>query len=216
MDNKTKISRINELQVISYRNGGLTQDQRNEWNGITSELEKDGIKLGRKYSYGRTIWYAKRNMKANMVCEMDFVDMSPKHKHLKGNCTTRAMAYCLPNSHYDDIEQEQYRFAKTQSEYVGRTFHRNSRGIWEKVLTHRGWKRYKLNGTIRRDRVTNLLRQSVNPIVTVSCSHASVAHAGKCVDTWDCRGGRVCELVVSPEDFGLVERKLQFSIRSVD
>lgn len=115
-----------------------------------------------------------------------------------GDCTTRSMTYCLNgigiNMTYNDIEAEQYKYAKI---YHGP---RNGCKIWDKVLTNRGFSWVQLN--VRRNRavVANVLHAIESPMVTISSGHACAIHKGKVLDTWDSRGGRVYGLLMRTED----------------
>lgn len=112
-----------------------------------------------------------------------------------GDCTTRAMTYCLSGKMtYREIESEQYRLAHI------RHTRRNTTGTWDSVLVRRGFNWVQLNNLKSRANIASYLASVDTPMVTLSRSHACAIHKGKVIDTWDSRGGRVYGILAKNED----------------
>lgn len=69
------------------------------------------------------------------------------HDFNRGDCTTRALTYTLnflgDNRSYKEIEDEQYRLAKIANETISNNsnynYHRNSNGVWDKLILAKGY-----------------------------------------------------------------------------
>lgn len=139
----------------------------------------------------------------NRQCEFVHTNVRPSNykSHREGgdnncgDCTTRAMTYCLKGSMtYEEIEAEQYRIAERQGCV------RNATGVWDKVMTTRGFSWVQLNDLKSRANVANWLSSVESPMVTISRTHACAVEKGKIYDTWDSRGGRVFGVLVKNEE----------------
>lgn len=209
---------LNKLQIDALKNGRLRGDDREEWNRTQREIRELGYRSHAMRVPDGWLWYVKPAEEAprrqrHFRCEWVKKDVSPDEKHLKGNCTTRAMTYCLPQMTYREIEDEQYRLA-AEAKFASRRdghmvrYCRNSRGVWEKVLLKRGYVQFSIRRPTRADRVANALSAASEPMVCVSSHHAAVIHGGKVVDSWDSRGKRVQKLIVKAETEQMVRSLL--------
>ena len=130
-----------------------------------------------------------------------------------GDCTTRAMAYCLKGLFtYREIEHEQYRLAEMANKNEGRKwgdgqhkYHRNSSSVWPLVMADMGYSWISICPTIRRDRLAEVLNHLLAyPVITRSSGHVAVVENGFVIDTWDSRGGRCDRLMVKSNDVNKV------------
>ena len=128
------------------------------------------------------------------------------HDNNLGDCTTRAMTYCLGGEmSYDEIEAEQYAIGNRMGKV------RNAVGVWDKVLTNRGYGWIQLDRVYVRHYIAETLGGFENAMVTISSGHACAIHRGEVIDTWDSRGGRVYGLLVKTDDIDEVLVRLQLN-----
>ena len=207
------LSRLNEIQRSAYC-GLITKEEKSEWRAYTQKVSELGYTLHRKSikQFGRKVgveWYATSGEKVsrNTECEWIRTDVRPNDgcRTLKGDCTTRAMAFCLEGvMSYREIESRQYALA------AQRHTCRNTRGTWEIIVCEKGWIKVNLIGKIKRSCLANLLRGKLTK-PCLSCSgtrrgHVAAIDTNGCVrDTWDSRGGRVLRLLVFGDDYGAVD-----------
>ena len=132
----------------------------------------------------------------NSECEFVYTNMRPTYrKTFKGDCTTRAMAWCLKGElTYDQIEAKQYAYARKTGN------RRNAAGTWNVVIARRGWEAIIVKRT-KRSVIASVLKDTLSsPVITASSGHVAVVDVGGIVrDTWDSRGGRV-ERIYAPGD----------------
>lgn len=146
-------------------------------------------------------------MKRNTQSELVITNVRPEDykSHREGggdncgDCTTRAMTYCLNGEMtYREIEDEQYRLAKIRHTV------RNANGVWDSVLIKRGFSWVQLDTLKSRANIASYLVSVESPMVTLSRTHACAIHKGKVIDTWDSRGGRVYGILAKNEDIDKV------------
>jgi len=119
------------------------------------------------------------------------------HDYNKGDCTTRAMAYCLEGKMtYNEIEYEQYRLGRVLGT------RRNTSGTWDRIMTRNGYGWIYLASKKARAVVAVMLREIDSPIISHSRGHVAVIHKGMVKDTWNSTDGRVDNLLVREEDIG--------------
>jgi hypothetical protein len=126
-----------------------------------------------------------------------------------GDCTTRSMCYVLQGElSYEEIEAEQYKIGGLMKKP------RNMTGVWDKVLLNRGFVWIQFNETyITRQTLATILKDFINPMVTISSGHACAIHQGKVIDVWDSRGGKVYGLLVREIDNNcIIEKMSQYGI----
>lgn len=138
----------------------------------------------------------RRSAKADMC---DWVNMSNRpdtyntHDNCKGDCTTRALTFCLAGEMtYNEVEAEQYRLAKV----LGRR--RNCTGVYDQILVRKGWKWIQLSKTMARGEVAVRLAKKLPNLkaLTLSRKHIAAVEGGKLIDTWDSRADRVFAIMV--------------------
>lgn len=216
------ISKLNEIQKKAYTPWGISSVERVEWRAYVADLDwlgytiksktiRDG--LGRKVA---TIWRAVSKSAAkkrtrHFTAEWKNVNMRPNDgkPYCKGDCTTRAMSYCLQGIFtYREIESEQYRLAHMMNEERGlvrgdyrRKIRRNSNGTWDSIMTDLGYRWITLRETVRRDNLAVYLREIPHPAITLSSGHVAVVDRGDVVDSWDSRHGRCKKILVNGEDY---------------
>ena len=213
--------RLNEIQEKAYNGEGIDAADRHEWKLLAAEIRTCGYVLRRnavKNAWGRrigTIWQAipadevtKRTR--HFSAELKKIDMTPNDGKptCKGNCTTRAMSFCLQGIFtYREIEHEQYRLAEEANRKKGcywgdgrRKVHRNSSGTWDSIMFDLGYVWMKFNHAIRRDNLAIALRNMDYPIITHSSGHVAVVDKGVVVDSWDSRHGRCDKILIKPDD----------------
>lgn len=215
------IARLNEIQKKAYTPWGISSVERVEWRGYVADLDWLGytirhktIKDGNGRKVG-TIWRAVKQGESKRVrhftAEWKNVNMRPNDgkPYCKGDCTTRAMSYCLQGVFtYREIETEQYRLARVTNEERGlirgdyrRKVRRNSQGTWDSIMTDLGYRWIALRGTVRRDNLAVYLREIPHPAITLSSGHVAVVDRGMVVDSWDSRHGRCMKILVNGEDY---------------
>ena len=131
---------------------------------------------------------------------------------LKGDCTTRAMAFILNGSmSYREIESLQYRLAYS-AQSQGKSVRRNSTSIWVRVLLDRGYNEivFSYGKKVKRSILGRMFNIGLtHPIASISKGHVAVIDTDGVVrDTWDSRGGRCYKLLVHKDDMGIVSRRL--------
>ena len=134
-----------------------------------------------------------------------------------GDCTTRALTYSLnflgDNRTYKEIEDEQYRLAKIANETnpnnSNYNYHRNSNGIWDKLIVSKGYTWLHLNRKKSNAYLIKWLGIINKPILMLSHHHVCVAHNGKLIDTWDSRNIRIENICVPNELINTISIKLE-------
>ena len=199
MNVKEIVERLNLLQCKAF--GGLTDEIRSEWKGLCEKLHALGYRARRK----GCMWYAsslKRANTRNTECEYIYTDIRPKdgRRTLRGDCTTRAMAFCLEGvMSYREIEAKQYALAASVKAEGYRRARRNTNGIWEKVITELGYVRIGLTFRVKRSLLGRYLAGEIfSPVCAHSKGHVAVIDQNGAVrDTWDSRGGLCDYLLVN-------------------
>jgi hypothetical protein len=190
------IENMNKIQAKAYSLESITKVDKSTWKAMCRRIRE----LGYMPSYRkdkitkRVVWFAKTNEEVKMIrhfeCDYQYTDVRPNHKTLKGDCTTRAMTYCMNGvMTYDEIESYQYRLA------VKYGTRRNTNGTWGIVLTENGYTKIPIRKT-KLSVVANILGKVLkSPVVAVVPGHATVIDVGGIVkDLWDCRG-RGCKTI---------------------
>lgn len=220
---RDRVARLNELQLKHYVNP-LNKDEQNEWTSHTLAIRMEGERLRKRKEWkvvdGRTIrcaiWYIAR-AKRNLQCDFIVTNTRPNHKTLKGDCTTRAMAFALNGIlSYDEIEKEQYRYANyrnTNEERDGHNrLHRNTTGVWDKLMTDLGYTWIIISKrTIKSTaNIALMLKNKIeSPILAMSAHHVSIIDENSCLrDTWDSRGVRIIGLLVKEEEANTISNAL--------
>ena len=172
------LRRLNAIQRSAYC-GLISHEEKSEWQAYTRKVTELGYTLHKrslKNSLGRKIgveWYATKGEKVsrNTECEWIRTDVRPGDgiRTLKGDCTTRAMAFCLEGiMSYREIESRQYLLA------AQRHTRRNTTGTWEIVICEKGWMRVNLMSGIKRSRLAALLRGHLTkPCISHSSGHVA-------------------------------------------
>ena len=210
------MKRINQIQRFAY-DEMMTESERMEFRMLTRQVKNMGYRLGKrticKYPFRRIEWVAKNITERSCLAPLKQIDMSPNHKHLKGNCTTRAMAYIFRGvMTYDEIEAEQYRLADKINEDSYYHYHRNSTNVWIKVLEARKYCRLDINTPkITREMMSVILKGCHNsPFVSISSGHCAVNDVDcSVVDSWDSRKGKIKSIVVSNYDLENITNRLR-------
>ena len=135
----------------------------------------------------------------------------------RGDCTTRALTYSLnflgDKRTYKEIEDEQYRLAEianaTISNNSNYNYHRNSNGIWDKLILAKGYTWLHLNRKKSNAYLIKWLGIINKPILMLSHHHVCVAHNGKLIDTWDSRSIRIENICVPNELINTISLKLE-------
>lgn len=134
-----------------------------------------------------------------------------RHEFNCGDCTTRALTYTLnflgDNRSYKEIEDEQYRLAKEMNYKMSLqphyrqtyNYHRNSNGIWDKLILAKGYTWLHLNSKKSNAYLIKWLGIINKPILMLSHHHVCVAHNGKLIDTWNSCGIRIENICVPIE-----------------
>jgi hypothetical protein len=210
------VTRLNTIQkkVFDY---SLTSADRREFKELTRKLGTLGYRASKRRvrdTFGRLIavvWSAKsieqsRKDGRNTECEFIFTDVRPKNRRtLKGDCTTRAMAYCLNGQMtYDEIESRQYVLA------AQRHTRRNTNGTWDIILTEHDYAKINLWRSVKRSVLARMLAKVITrPVVSHSSGHVAVIDKDGVHDTWDSRGGRCDALHVYKTDVVVVRECLK-------
>ena len=129
------------------------------------------------------------------------------HDFNRGDCTTRALTYTLnslgDSRSYKEIEDEQYRLAKIANETISNNsnynYHRNSIGIWDKLILAKGYTWLHLNRKKSNGYLIKWFGNINKPIIMLSHQHVCVAHNGKLIDTWNSCGIRIENVCVPNE-----------------
>lgn len=134
-----------------------------------------------------------------------------RHDFNCGDCTTRALTYTLnflgDNRSYKEIEDEQYRLAKLMNDKLSErpshdsryNVHRNTNGIWDKIILDKGYTWLHLNCKKSNAFLIKWMGEISKPILMLSHHHVCVAHNGKLVDMWDSRSIRIENICVPNE-----------------
>ena len=130
-----------------------------------------------------------------------------RHDYNCGDCTTRALTYALnslgDNRSYKEIEDEQYRLAKIANETISNNsnynYHRNSNGVWDKLILAKGYTWLHLNRKKSNGYLIKWFGNINKPIIMLSHQHVCVAHNGKLIDTWNSCGIRIENVCVPNE-----------------
>lgn len=204
------LKRMNEIQRNALA-GFITRDEKAEFRAYSRKVAELGYTLHHKSekSGGRLVcvtWYVTEGKKVsrNTECEWIKTDVRPDdgYRTLKGDCTTRAMSFCLEGTmSYREIESRQYALAAQK-----RT-RRNTRGTWEIVIREKGWIDVRLGRGVKRSVLARILRGHLTkPCISQSSGHVAAIDTNGCVrDTWDSRGGRVDRIYVHVIDRASVE-----------
>ncbi len=119
------------------------------------------------------------------------------------DCTTRALAYCLPRLSYAELRKMQEEAA---SEFWTKW---NCAAAWGEVLAREGgYAEVKLSKKIARFKVAKALSSLSYPVVAHSSRHVAVVDRGTVVDSWDSRNGRVDRIWVKRGDEVSAKRML--------
>ncbi len=226
IDIQNNLNRLNEIQEIvwDWRKSGYNKIEianlRQEFRLLARTITGSGHKMGTKSiknANGEKIgvkWYIKSNgekdcTKRNCQCEWVNCDMSPDHSHLKGNCTTRSLAFILKGElTYDEIEERQYQYAEIANRndpFRRIHYHRNTHGIWDKILTEeKGYKWIVCRVHKSRANIASYLKGIERPMISHSTGHVAIIQNGKVYDKWDSRGGRVKSILVHKDDYNKV------------
>lgn len=207
------LKRMNEIQRSAF--GGLiTRDEKAEFRAYSRKVAELGYTLHHKSvkSLGRRVgvtWYVTEGKKVsrNTECEWIKTNVRPDDgcRTLKGDCTTRAMAFCLEGTMtYREIESRQYVLA------AQRHTRRNTRGTWDIVIREKGWMEVYLGRGVKRSVLARMLSgRLTRPCISQSSGHVAAIDTNGCVrDTWDSRGGRVDRIYVHGNDFAAVNNAL--------
>jgi hypothetical protein len=210
------VTRLNTIQkkVFDY---SLTSADRREFKELTRKLGTLGYRASKRRvrdTFGcliAVVWSAKsieqsRKDGRNTECEFIFTDVRPKNRRtLKGDCTTRAMAYCLNGQMtYDEIESRQYVLA------AQRHTRRNTNGTWDIILTEHDYAKINLWRSVKRSVLARMLAKVITrPVVSHSSGHVAVIDKDGVHDTWDSRGGRCDALHVYKTDVVVVRECLK-------
>ena len=215
------LATMNQLQEkILAKHKKLTGSDQVKWIECCIRIRENGYVLKRKYiknEFGRrsnVVWYAvsqaELEKRGKFKATWERVNMRPNDglPTCNGDCSTRAMAYCLKGvSTYREIEREQYRIAKEQNDKRGIHWgdgrvklHRNTNGVWDKIMLNRGYTWVKFRPGIRRDKLAALLSDLEYPVITQSSGHVAPVFHGSVIDIWDSRGGRCHSILVKNAD----------------
>ena len=208
------VSRLNAIQRSVYC-GLISPEEKAEWRAYTRKVREMGYTLHKrslKNAFGRKVgvdWYATKGEKVsrNTECEWIKTNVRPDDgcRTLKGDCTTRAMAFCLEGTMtYREIESRQYVLA------AQRHTRRNTRGTWDIVIREKGWMEVYLGRGVKRSVLARMLSgRLTRPCISQSSGHVAAIDTNGCVrDTWDSRGGRVDRIYVHGNDFAAVNNAL--------
>lgn len=219
---RRQVEMLNDIQARCIKESRrVYPSERAEWNDCIWTLKYEGYEARHKTvkdGLGRIIqvlWRAvpigESKRRRHFDAELKNIDLTPNDgkKTCKGNCTTRAMSYCLQGIFtYREIETEQYRLAKLENEERGtyrgdgrRKTHRNTDGTWDKVMLDFGYRWIHFCKTYRRDTLAYALREISTPMITQSSGHVAVIESGYVVDSWDSRHGRCKKILVKNDDF---------------
>lgn len=209
------LRRMNEIQRSAYC-GLCTRNEKQEFRAYSRKVSELGYTIHKrslKNSFGRKIgveWFATKGEKVsrNTECEWIRTNVRPEDgvRTLRGDCTTRAMAFCLEGiMSYREIESRQYILAAQK-----RT-RRNTRGTWDIVIREKGWMQVNLLRHTKRSVLAQILRGHISkPCISQSSGHVAAIDTNGCVrDTWDSRGGKVGVIFVYGNDYGSVESALR-------
>ena len=213
---KVRVGRLNDIQKKVF-SGTLTHSDRLEFKRECRIINENGYSLKKRRVRGdfgqliAVIWSAipkveRIKQSRNTECEFIFTDVRPKNRRtLKGDCTTRAMAYCLNGQMtYDEIESRQYVLA------AQRHTRRNTNGTWDIILTEHDYAKINLWRSVKRSVLARMLAKVITrPVVSHSSGHVAVIDKDGVHDTWDSRGGRCDALHVYKTDVVVVREYLK-------
>ena len=151
-------------------------------------------------------WMAMRRNAISELCKWVDVNVRPDnyntHDNCKGDCTTRALTFCLGGEMtYNQVEDEQYKRAAKKGS------RRNRTGVYDTILLDRGWRWIQLSKPIARGEVAVRLAKKLPDVkaMTLSRTHIAVVEGGNLIDTWDSRAGRVFAVMVPGKDKKIVD-----------
>ena len=122
-------------------------------------------------------------------------------KTLKGDCSTRCLAYCLDKD-YLSVREEQNLLAESKHEQW------NGAEFWDTMLRKRGWKRIYFAKPVTRWRVAEATKDLPHPLATSSFGHVCPTFHGKIIDLRESQLGRVDYVVCRKEDYKLAKQML--------
>lgn len=127
------------------------------------------------------------------------VNVRPKGvKTLKGDCSTRCLAYCLDED-YLVVRDEQHLLAESKHEQW------NGAEFWDTMLRKRGWKRIYLAHPTVRYKIAEATKDLPHPLATSSSGHVCPTFEGKIIDLRESQLGRVDYVVCCKEDYKLAK-----------
>ena len=195
---------LNKIQEKALCENRLTKQMRAEWRLAIGELRARGYNP-KKHKEGKTIVWRAETFADSKNSESGFIytNMRPADgkRTLKGDCTTRALAFCLDGlMTYREIERRQY----DMGERFGTR--RNNIRVWISLIEDFGYVNVRICGKPKRSVIGNMLAEKISsPIMARSSGHVSVIdQMGNIRDIWDCRGGRCDTLVVNRCDISAV------------
>jgi hypothetical protein len=218
---KTIVDTLNSLQAEILKALPFEKERKarikREFSVFAEELKKNGYfpKFHKTRGKAEWIWYAipledlhAGKFSRNTECGYEYTNVRPDRKTLKGDCTTRTLAYLLSGTKtYDEIEREQYR--------IGDSLHqrRNARMTWTTILVNHGYRKIFLRRKVKRSVVGCILKDTISrPVATISAHHVAVVDVGGIVrDIWDSRGGRVDEIYAPLAEVWAVADRLENS-----
>ena len=227
MNIEEKVEVLNNIQRSVTLCHKLTDYERVLWLDTVHAIKNAGYVLKKKREMGAShaivTWYATLPRQRHFTAEFVRISMRPDDgdSTCKGDCTTRAMAYCLKGAaSYREIEQEQYRIAEEENRKHGYKwgdgkykFHRNTNGVWDKVILDFGYVWIKFKKEVRRDNLAKMLSEATHPIISESSTHVAVIENGNVIDTWDSRHGRCMGILVDSNDLRMVKEIMGDNIR---
>lgn len=200
--------KLNDLQKRYWGNPSKEEKKSilGEWNLTCLAIKMEGFKLRKKPIRNDngarvgTLWFVdnsadKPKRRRNSHSEyFEYTDNRPKDiKTLKGDCTTRCLAYCLKMK-YESVLRKQRAYAKK----YGCIF--NDDDIWDRIMLEKGWKRVHLPKKMVRYEFALMTSGLKYPIATSSSGHVCATFKGKVIDIWESQNGRVDYVVVHPKE----------------
>ena len=212
---KEIVERLNEIQIQVLAQGHLSKEQKEEWGNLCKNLREQGYRAKRSRKDGCIVWRAASLVRTrNTDCPFVYTDVRPNDgiRTLKGDCTTRSMAFVLEGvMTYREIESRQYTLAAERNASSWRHVCRNTNGVWEKVILDLGYVRVRLVHKVTRSIIGRTLAgKLVSPVLSHSSGHVAVIdQKGAVRDTWDSRGGKCDYLLVNGCDCNSVMKCLE-------
>ena len=200
-----KVEVLNNLQAAVSHGRKLSSDEKGLWKKTCVSIKSEGYALGHRREGSEVVWFTKVPRQRHFTAELVKMDMRPPDGKptRKGDCTTRAMAYCLQGvASYREIESEQYRLADELNT------RRNTVGTWDRIMRDLGYVWVGFRKTVRRDNLARMLCDVKHPIIFRSSGHVAVIDNGKVIDSWDSRHGRCMKILVESNDLSFVKEIL--------